>query len=101
MSKVLLAFVVAFFVMGNTAGCNTSQLPSVRQIELNIPTALLQCPNLPKSPGASATRRQTAIYITELYNTAVECKADNTQIRRLYNAYRQEINAALRDDGSK
>ena len=81
-------------IMGNNGGC--SEMPSVAQIELNIPASMRNCPYAPKSPGAKASNAQRAVYISGLYYAWKRCYNDNKAIDALYQKYRVRIDAAAR-----
>ncbi len=94
--KIILGIaLLAPVLMGQQSnGCNTQQLPSVAQIELEIPDELRRCPGFPKSPGKAATDKQRAVYIIELYNALAVCKGNMAARDRIYAKYRVEIQAA-------
>lgn len=97
MKKFVAPLVVAMMTIGlmgqsGPAGCNDPDyLPSVEQIDLYIPSELRNCKYAPPSPGAGATRRQTARYIIKLYDAYKDCKGNNQKINALYEQYRYKI----------
>jgi hypothetical protein len=68
-------------------GCDDGALPSAKQIELSLPPALLECPGLPVSPGEGATKQQTAVYLTKLYNVARQCSQNNKAVAKIVRRY--------------
>jgi hypothetical protein len=87
-----LAFLaLAPLLMAQDAGCQNQPLPTVAQIELNLPAYMRTCPYAPKSPGKNATRKQTAEYIAKLYNAWEICHGNVADIDRLYKKYLAEV----------
>lgn len=81
----------AFSGADGSGGCDGETLPSVEQIDLNLPSELRTCKYAPRSPGQNATRRQTARYIVALYDAWKDCHGNNQQIDALYKQYRVKI----------
>lgn len=96
-SLTLAVVACSTMLLGQAAdgmGCDSGALPTAQQIELNIPSELTNCPGLPVSPGATATKQQTAVYITQLYNVAVSCSRNNKAVGAMlkrYNAQAQKL----------
>lgn len=82
---------LAPLLMAQDAGCSNQPLPTVAQIELNLPAYMRTCPYAPKSPGRKATRAQTAEYIAKLYNAWEVCHGNVEDIDRLYKKYLAEV----------
>lgn len=94
MMKPLAISAVALLALtgaDSSGGCDGEYLPTVEQIDLNIPSELRQCKYAPKSPGKNATRRQTAKYIVALYDAWEDCHGNNKQIDNLYKQYKVKV----------
>lgn len=97
MKKIVAPIFVAVMTVGlmgqaGPAGCNDPDyLPSIEQIDFYLPSELRTCKYAPPSPGANATRRQTARYIVKLYDAYKDCKGNNQKIDALYEQYRGKI----------
>lgn len=90
--RVILAVLVAPFVMAADGDSGCSQpVPTNRQIELNIPDSILNCPTAPKNPGASATKRQTAEYLVKLYAAWEGCGGNLNTAKRIYRKWQAEV----------
>lgn len=92
LKKILtLALVVASTSLLGAAddgmGCDEGALPTAQQIELSLPSELTNCPGLPVSPGINATKQQTAVYITKLYNVAQSCSRNNRALGVMLKRY--------------
>lgn len=46
----------------------------IESIPTFIPTELRECQELPTVPGAGARQSDVAVYVTDLHQTATECK---------------------------
>lgn len=86
---ILAACIFAAVMLGGCGAAST--LPSASQISLNLPSNVRNCPVLPKSPGATATSRQTAVYIVRLHSVAKRCGANMKVVDRLYTPYRAKV----------
>lgn len=94
MKKIIVVLLLAPLLLaakGNPGGGCDKQLPTVTQIEYHLPDAIRYCKYAPKSPGPSATRRQTAIYITKLYDAWEECHGDLKEANRLYSKWKAQV----------
>lgn len=80
-------------IMGQqaTGGCSQAPLPTVEQIDLNLPDEIRNCKSAPRSPGPKATRRQTAAYIVKLYDAWEECHGDLKEVDKLYSKWKIEV----------
>ena len=83
------------FLMGNEGGCEERFL-SAEQVELRLPASFRKCNSAPKSPGAGATRRETARYILALFDAHKECHGDVEAINALYGKYRLALEKAAK-----
>lgn len=95
MKKVVLAVALcAPVLMGadGSGGCD-GPLPTSEQIKLNLPEEVLNCPYAPKSPGANASREQTAIYLLQLHAAWKNCNGDVRDVNRLYRKWQAEVAA--------
>lgn len=87
--RYILAVISMSFML---AACGADGvMPPIDMVEANVPTALRQCPNMPKSPGSKATNRQTAQYIVKLHRVAQECRRRNAEVDRLLVQYQGQI----------
>lgn len=87
LKKALAIIMLAPLLMaakGNPGGGCDQPMPTVTQIDLNLPAEIRQCKMAPKSPGPKATKRQTAVYIVKLYDAWEECHGDLAEANRLY-----------------
>jgi len=73
---------------GSPGGGCDQPMPTVQQIDLNLPDEIRRCKAAPKSPGANASRRATAVYIVKLYDAWSECHGDIAEIDRLYKKWK-------------
>lgn len=78
-------------LMGNQGGCDESALPTVRQVELDIPSNILTCKAWPASPGAKASSRVTAAWIVKAYDAYLSCGGNLAEARALYGKYKAEV----------
>lgn len=92
MRKALLAACLVPFLMGNNGGCETTQMPTMQQIQLHLPQSIRECKYAPKSPGMKATNRQKAEYLVKLYDAWKECHGDLATVNRLYEQWLAEVN---------
>jgi hypothetical protein len=94
--KVLIAALAAPALMAadGSSGCGNQPVPTVRQIELNLPENIRRCSKAPKSPGYNATRRQTADYIVKLYAAWESCGGNLATVDRLYRNWQAEVRKA-------
>jgi hypothetical protein len=88
MRNILAAICLSFLLIGCDAN---GAMPPIDMVEANIPTALRQCPNMPKSPGSRATNRQTAQYIVKLHRVAQECRRRSSEVDKLLVQYQGQI----------
>lgn len=87
--RYILAVISMSFML---AACDANGvMPPIEMVEANVPTALRQCPNMPKSPGSKASNKATAQYIVKLHRVAVECRKRNSEVDRLLKQYEGEI----------
>lgn len=93
MKPMIISLVALLALTGadGSGGCDGEYLPTVEQIDLNIPQELRQCKYAPPSPGKNASRRATARYIVKLYDAWAECYGDNKQIDALYKQYKVKV----------
>ena len=94
MMKPLAISAVALLALtgaDSSGGCDGEYLPTVEQIDLNLPSELRTCKYAPRSPGKNATRRQTAKYIVALYDAWEDCHGNNKQIDNLYKQYKVKV----------
>jgi hypothetical protein len=75
------------------SGCS-QPLPNAQTVYLNLPKEIRSCPYAPKSPGAKATKKQTAVYIAGLYNAWSVCHGKVEDINRLYKLYQNALKDA-------
>lgn len=76
--------------------CDDGSIPSIAQVEMNIPDSLRHCPAWPASPGAAASKSQTARYIIAGYYAYKVCAGNNDAINGLYTTYRTRLEAAAK-----
>ena len=88
---ISVAALLALTGADSSGGSDGEYLPTVEQIDLNIPAELRTCKYAPLSPGKNATRRQTAKYIVALYDAWEDCHGNNKQIDALYREYRIKV----------
>ena len=91
--KLLVALFATLFVAAAGDGCDPMTVPTAAQIEFNLPASVRSCPNLPKSPGATATDRQTAVYVDKLYLAAKVCGRNVKEIDALYRRWQTRVAA--------
>lgn len=95
MKKFLAILMLAPLLMaakGSPGGGCDQPLPTVSQIDLNLPDEIRKCKLAPRSPGPNASRRQTATYIVKLYDAWEECNGDLREVDRLYTKWRAATN---------
>lgn len=84
------------FLLGNKGGCSDANVPSMQQIELNVPASIRTCPNAPRSPGANSTPKQRAQYVLALYNAWEVCGGNLKQVDVLIKRWERAVAAANR-----
>lgn len=91
----LLLVVLVPFVMGaqDTGGCTNGPLPTVAQIELELPSNIRTCSKAPRSPGKNASKAQTAEYLVGLYAAWEDCGGKLSDVNRIYAKYRSQVDA--------
>lgn len=90
--KILSVACLTPFLMANQGGCD-GNVPTVEQIELNLPTSIRNCKHAPKSPGRASTGKQRARYIVKLYDSWEECHGDLQTVNVLYKKWRGKVEA--------
>lgn len=87
---IVLTMSTALMGAGGQGGCD-QPLPTVQQIELNLPAELRKCPYAPASPGSGASRRQVATYLVKLRDAWSVCHGNVQDIDRLYLAWQAKV----------
>jgi hypothetical protein len=102
--KFLAILILAPLLMaakGSPGGGCDQPLPTVSQIDLNLPDEIRKCKLAPKSPGPNASRRQTATYIVGLYDAWEECHGDLAEVNRLYGKWKAASGSFKKKKNSK
>lgn len=89
--KILSVVCSIPFLMANEGGCEN--VPTVEQIELNLPAAIRQCKHAPRSPGRASSKNERARYIVKLYDAWEECSGDLNTVNVLYKRWRGKVDA--------
>lgn len=85
-----LTIATALMGAGGQGGCD-QPLPTVQQIDLNLPDNIRHCPYAPKSPGTAASRRQVATYLIGLRNAWAVCHGNLADVDRLYTKWQNKV----------
>lgn len=87
---IVLTATTALMGAGGQGGCD-QPLPTVQQIDLNLPDQIRTCPYAPKSPGTAASRRQVATYLVKLRDAWSVCHGNLQDVDRLYTAWQSKV----------
>lgn len=92
MRYAIIATVLAIpMLMGAGGSCDGVNVPSMAQIELNVPASIRSCPRAPVSPGANSTPKQRAQYVLALYNAWEVCGGNLKQVNVLITRWEREV----------
>lgn len=95
-ARILAMLICTPLLLGaKNSGNGCSQpLPNAQTVYLHLPKSVRDCPHAPKSPGAKASKKDTAIYIAGLYNAWYQCHGNAADIKRLYAKYQSALKDA-------
>lgn len=94
--KVVVVAVTPIMVLAQNAGCSTKNVPTVEQINLNLPSKIRKCKYAPKSPGKGASKKARARYIIKLYNAWEDCSGKLSTVNKLYRKWQRQVRKANR-----
>jgi len=95
LAVMCLTIATALMGAGGQGGCD-EPLPTVQQINLNLPDQIRHCPYAPKSPGAGASRKQVATYLVGLRDAWSVCHGNLADVDRLYVAWQKKVKSVNR-----
>ena len=95
--KIRVLALLSVVLMGAANDGCTEQQVIAKQIELNVPKALRSCPALPRSPGKSASNRQSSEYVVRLYDVARACKGNVASVDAILNKYESRVEALRKE----
>lgn len=67
-----------------STGCASRPAPLADPAPLRLPPAAFACPAAPDIPGAAATQRDTALFVTELWQAHDACRSRLDALARIY-----------------
>lgn len=85
------ALAIALAVLLSGCASTGGNMPTMEQVQLNIPQSVRECPGLPASPGGNASQRQTAAYIVRLVSAIQRCRQNNQAVDKIYRQYQSKI----------
>ena len=87
---------LCLFGARNSGCATTSDLPTARQVDANVPSSIRRCPAWPRSPGARASRRQTAEYLVRAQAAYQACGGNMQAVDRILRQREAAVNRVSR-----